>query len=51
MTLLPGEQMESEIEFSMHQGMDGPHEFRVHIFSNDPVEPDKQVVILSNWVP
>ncbi len=35
----------------MHAGMDGQHEFRVHIVSDDPVEPDKQVVILSNWVP
>jgi hypothetical protein len=35
----------------MHAGMDGQHSFRVHIRSNDPVTPDKQVMILSNWVP
>jgi hypothetical protein len=35
----------------MHAGMEGDHQFRVHIRSNDPVEPDKQVVISSNWIP
>jgi hypothetical protein len=35
----------------MHAGMDGQHEFRVHLRTNDPVEPDKQLTILSNWVP
>jgi hypothetical protein len=39
------------MRFMMHAGMDGKHEFRLHIRSNDPVESDKQVVILSNWVP
>ncbi len=34
----------------MHPGMEGPHEFRVHLRTNDPAEPDKQLVILSNWV-
>jgi hypothetical protein len=34
----------------MHEGMGGPHEFRVHLRTNDPVEPEKQLVILSNWV-
>jgi hypothetical protein len=35
----------------MHTGMDGQHEFRVHLRTNDPTEPDKQLTILSNWVP
>lgn len=35
----------------MHPGMEGPHEFRVHLRTNDPMEPDKQLAILSNWVP
>ncbi len=35
----------------MHAGMDGQHEFRVHLRTNDPAEPDKQLTILSNWVP
>lgn len=39
------------MSFMMHAGMDGKHEFRVHVRSNDPMTPDQQVVILSNWVP
>lgn len=51
MTLNPGEETTVKVRFSMHAGMGGRHEFRVHIRTNDPVEPEKQVVILSNWVP
>lgn len=39
------------LSFMMHEGMDGQHEFRVHLRTNDPAEPDKQLTILSNWVP
>ena len=39
------------LSFMMHEGMDGPHEFRVHLRTNDPEEPDKVLTILSNWVP
>jgi hypothetical protein len=35
----------------MHAGMDGPHDFQVHIKSNDPSLPEKTVTILSNWIP
>lgn len=35
----------------MHAGMDGPHEFRVHVLTNDPVEPEMLLVAKSNWVP
>jgi hypothetical protein len=35
----------------MHKGMEGPHDFRVHLNTNDPQEPHKELVILSNWVP
>jgi hypothetical protein len=52
MVLKPGESttIKSSI-FMMHAGMDGPHDFRVHIKSNDPNNPDKTVTVLSNWVP
>jgi hypothetical protein len=52
MVLKPGQSttLESSI-FMMHEGMDGPHDFRVHIKSNDPNNPDKTVTVLSNWVP
>jgi hypothetical protein len=39
------------LSFNMHAGMDGPHEFRVHLRTNDPAEPNRQLTILSNWVP
>jgi hypothetical protein len=35
----------------MHEGMAGKHDFRVHLRTNDPTVPDKQLTILSNWVP
>jgi len=33
----------------MHAGMEGPHEFRVHLHTNDPVEPEKLLAVLSDW--
>ncbi len=35
----------------MHAGMDGPHEFRVRLRTNDPVQPEMVLVVKSNWVP
>jgi hypothetical protein len=35
----------------MHGDMGGQHEFRVHLRTNDPEEPDKRLTIRSNWVP
>lgn len=35
----------------MHAGMEGQHEFRIHLRTNDSTTPDKQLTILSNWVP
>ena len=35
----------------MHEGMGGPHDFRVVLRTNDPVEPEKELTIRSNWVP
>jgi len=37
--------------FSMHGNMGGPHDFRLHLKTNDPAQPDKEVKILSNSVP
>ncbi|GAB4480720.1 MAG: hypothetical protein OHK0031_02070 [Anaerolineales bacterium] len=52
MVLKPGEStvVESSI-FMMHAGMDGPHNFGVHLISNDPAAPDFVVNVLSNWIP
>ncbi len=37
------------MQFTMHPGMEGAHEFRVHLRTNDPIDPDKQLVVLSDW--
>lgn len=52
MVLKPGEstKIKSSV-FMMHAGMDGPHDFRVHLLTNDPDQPDKEVKVLSNWGP
>jgi hypothetical protein len=52
MVLKPGESatIQSTV-FMMHAGMDGPHDFALHLKTNDPAQPDKVVSILSNWVP
>lgn len=34
----------------MHGDMGGPHEFRVHLQTNDPAEPVRYLTILSDWV-
>jgi hypothetical protein len=39
------------MEYMMHEGMDGPHEFRVHVRTNDPVEPEKLLAVKSDWGP
>ena len=52
MVLKPGESttVESTV-FMMHEGMDGPLNFAVHLVTNDPQNPDLIVNVLSNWVP
>lgn len=37
------------MEFMMHEGMDGPHEFRVHVLTSDPTQPEKLLTVLSDW--
>lgn len=52
MVLDPGETttIRSSI-FMMHEGMEGPHDFRIQLITNDPDEPVQEVTVLSNWVP
>ncbi len=38
------------MQFTMHAGMEGPHDFRVVLNSNDPDEPQRELRVLSNWV-
>jgi hypothetical protein len=35
----------------MHAGMGGPHLFLLKLKSNDAVEPERTLRILSDWVP
>jgi len=37
--------------FMMHEGMDGPHNFGVHLITNDLQQPDLMVNVLSDWGP
>lgn len=50
-TLPPGTESTISMTFSMHEGMDGFHEFRLYVRTNDPVEPVKELKVLSNWIP
>ena len=50
-TLKPGQEGTITLSFSMHEGMGGKHRYNVHLRTNDPTEPDKELVVLSNWVP
>jgi hypothetical protein len=49
-TLYPGQEATVSMSFMMDNGMVGHHEYLAHIMTDDPVEPDKQVRIFSNWL-
>jgi hypothetical protein len=52
MTLNPGQSTYVETpEFMMHAGMDGKHDFAIHLKTNDPVNPEVLVHVLSDWGP
>jgi len=51
MVLQPGERTTVSMVFMMHGDMGGPHDFQLHLVSNDPAHPDRTVEVLSNWVP
>lgn len=50
MTLNPGEQATISLRYTMHEMMGGPHEFRVHVTTNDPNQPTIYLTSLSNWI-
>jgi len=37
------------MEFMMHKGMEGPHDFRVKVKTNAPVAPEMELGVLSDW--
>jgi hypothetical protein len=51
MVLQPGQRTTLSMEFMMHGDMGGTHDFRVHLPTNDPEQPDRTLTVLSNWVP
>jgi len=52
MVLNPGQSTTIEsTEFMMHPGMDGPHDYGIHLITNDPKSPDLLVNVLSIWGP
>jgi hypothetical protein len=51
MVLQPGESTNVSMEFMMHGDMGGMHNFRLHLPTNDPAQPDQTVSVLSNWLP
>jgi hypothetical protein len=51
LALNPGQSAQIGLSFSMHAGMDGPHDFRVQVMTNDQEEPEQEVIVRSNWVP
>ncbi len=51
MVLKPGETTTLSMQFLMHGDMGGPHDFRVHLLTNDPAQSDRTLTVLSDWVP
>jgi hypothetical protein len=51
MVLNPGETTTVSMQFMMHGDMGGMHNFRLHLPTNDPANPDYTTSVLSNWVP
>jgi hypothetical protein len=51
MVLKPGESTVVSMEYMMHGDMGGKHDFRLHLITNDPTQPDQVVQVVSNWVP
>lgn len=49
MAIGPGESTTVAVSFSMPAGMGGRHDFRLHLVTNDAAQPDREIVILSNW--
>ena len=46
----PGQEATLSLTYMMHTGMGGKHRFNINLQTNDPTQPTKQLVVLSNWV-
>ncbi len=49
-TVKPGQEATLVLTYMMHEGMGGKHRFIVHVKTNDPTQPEKQLTVLSNWL-
>ena len=49
-TVWPGQEATITLDFMMHEGMGGDHEFKIHLETNDPTQPQQDLTILSNWI-
>jgi hypothetical protein len=50
MVLEPGQQTTVSVRFVMHGDMAGPHDFRVHLPTNDGRWGDRTLRVRSDWV-
>ena len=50
MSIEPGQAASISLTYTMHEMMSGPHEFRVHVLTNDPARPEVVLTALSNWM-
>ena len=50
-TIKPGESTTLSMEFMMHAGMGGPHEFVAPLRSNDPAVAERLLIVRSFWGP
>jgi hypothetical protein len=39
------------MQFTMHAGMAGPHDFRVTLATNDRATPERELIVRSDWGP
>jgi hypothetical protein len=49
-TIQPGQEATLSMTFVMHEGMDGQHDFRILLETNDPFNPSQELTVLSNWI-
>jgi hypothetical protein len=50
MVLQPGQSTQVSMTFTMTGNMGGPHDFRLHLPTNDPAWDGKTLAVLSDWV-
>lgn len=51
MVITPGRTATINLQFTMHEGMDGQHDFRMQLKTNDPANPTTELGVRSNWIP